>query len=119
MKTPFRLIVLAWCSIVLAHPSVVQANSIKTSTTLTYCSEGSPDFFAPSISTTSTSHDAMRPIYNRLVRHLRGSTRLVPSLAEHWDISRDGLEYIFTFNKACSGTATLTSNPHGISMPMM
>ena len=95
MKNQFRLLVLAWCSIVLVQPSVVQANSTQTSTTLTHCSEGSPDFFAPSISTTSTSHDAMRPIYNRLVRHLRGSTRLVPSLAEHWDISRDGLEYIF------------------------
>lgn len=95
MKTQFRILVLLWCSIALVQPIAAQANSSQSSATLTHCSEGSPDFFAPSISTTSTSHDAMRPIYNRLVRHLRGSTRLVPSLAEHWDISRDGLEYIF------------------------
>jgi dipeptide transport system substrate-binding protein len=62
---------------------------------LVFCSEGSPEFFGPSISTTGTSLDANIPIYDTLVRHIRGSTRLAPGLAERWEVSRDGTEYTF------------------------
>lgn len=77
----------------------VQAQTTERTKKLVYCAEGSPDYFAPSISTTSTSHDAMRPIYSRLLRDVRGSTRLVPNLAEHWQVSRDGKEYTFFLQK--------------------
>ena len=101
MKTSLKTLFLVMCLIALGHASVTRAEDSEYASPeeLVYCSEGNPDFFAPSISTTSTSHDAMRPIYSRLIRDLRGSTRLVPSLAEHWDISRDGKTYTFYLQK--------------------
>ena len=62
---------------------------------LVFCAEGSPEFFSPSISNTATSFDANQPIYDTLLRHIRGSTRIAPSLAERWEISRDGTQYTF------------------------
>ena len=55
--------------------------------TLVYCSEGSPENFTPAMNTTGTSFDAARPIYNQLVEFERGSTKVVPGLAESWDVS--------------------------------
>ena len=64
--------------------------------TLVYCSEGSPEGFNPSLYTAGTTFDASsRTLYNRLVEFERGSTEIVPALAESWDISDDGLEYTF------------------------
>lgn len=63
--------------------------------TLVFCSEASPEFFAPSISNTATSFDANQPIYDTLVRYMRGGTRITPGLAERWEISRDGTQYTF------------------------
>ena len=111
MKTHLRLLTLAWCSFVLVQPMVAHAGDTQPQTTLRHCSEGSPDYFAPSISTTSTSHDAMRPIYDRLVRHVRGSTRLVPSLAEHWDVSLDGKQYTFYLQKGVQWHSNLYFQP--------
>ena len=58
--------------------------------TLVYCSEGSPENFTPAINTTGTSFDAARPIYDQLVIFERGSTKVVPGLAESWESSADG-----------------------------
>jgi dipeptide transport system substrate-binding protein len=63
--------------------------------TLIYCSEGSPENFNPQINTTGTSFDAARPVYNQLVEFARGTTTLVPALAESWDISDDKTVYTF------------------------
>ncbi|MET0528602.1 MAG: ABC transporter substrate-binding protein, partial [Microvirga sp.] len=63
--------------------------------TLVYCSEGSPENFYPGVNTTGTSSDASEQIYNRLVEFEPGGTRVVPGLAEKWDISEDGLVYTF------------------------
>ena len=67
--------------------------------TLVYCSEGSPENFAPSINTTGTSFDASEQIYDNLVDFERGGTKVVPGLAEKWDVSKDGLEYTFHLRK--------------------
>ncbi|MEJ6021178.1 ABC transporter substrate-binding protein [Ramlibacter sp. PS4R-6] len=67
--------------------------------TLVYCSEGSPENFYPGVNTTGTSFDAAEPIYNRLVEFERGGTRVVPGLAEKWDISADGKTYTFHLRK--------------------
>ena len=53
--------------------------------TLVYCSEGSPENFTPALNTTGTSFDAARPVYNQLVEFERGTTKVVPGLAESWD----------------------------------
>ena len=66
-----------------------------TAKTLVYCSEGSPENFTPAINTTGTSFDAARPVYNRLTEFKRGTTEVVPGLAESWDISPDGLTLTF------------------------
>ena len=68
--------------------------------TLVYCSEGSPEGFNPSLYTAGTTFDASsRQIFNRLVEFERGTTKIVPALAESWSVSDDGLEYTFHLRK--------------------
>jgi len=68
--------------------------------TLVFCSEGSPENFNPQLYTSGTSVDASAvPIYNRLVDFTPGTTDLIPSLAESWDISPDGKIYTFHLRK--------------------
>ncbi len=63
--------------------------------TLVFCSEGNPESLNPQIVTTTTGINAGRPFFNNLVEFPPGSTEPVPSLAESWTISDDGLEYVF------------------------
>ncbi len=64
--------------------------------TLVYCSEGDPSGFNPSLFTDGTTFDASsRQIYNRLVEFDRGTTNIIPALAESWEVSEDGLTYTF------------------------
>lgn len=68
--------------------------------TFVYCSEGSPVAFNPQITTDGTSNNAVSyTIYNRLVDFAPGSTEIIPSLAESWEISKDKLTYIFNLKK--------------------
>jgi len=62
---------------------------------LVFCSEGSPDHFATSLRATTTSRNINNAIYETLVTHIRGETKLAPGLAEHWEISPDGKQYTF------------------------
>jgi len=63
--------------------------------TLVYCSEGAPETFNPQLTTTGTSFDVTHSVYDRLVDFERGSTGTVPGLASSWDVSADGLIYVF------------------------
>jgi dipeptide transport system substrate-binding protein len=67
--------------------------------TLVFCSEGSPENFYPGINTTGTSFDANSQIYSRIVDFERGTTKVVPGLAEKWEISADGKVYTFHLRK--------------------
>jgi len=68
--------------------------------TLVYCSEGSPEGFDPAPYTAGTTFDASsKPIYSRLVEFDRGTTNVIPGLAESWTVSPDGLEYTFNLRK--------------------
>ena len=64
--------------------------------TLVYCSEGSPEGFDPALYTSGTTFDASsHTVYNQLVEFETGTTKVLPGLAESWEVSEDGLEYTF------------------------
>ncbi|MBS0564784.1 MAG: ABC transporter substrate-binding protein [Proteobacteria bacterium] len=68
--------------------------------TLVYCSEGSPEGFDPAPYTAGTTLDASaKAVYNRLVEFEKGTTKVIPGLAESWDVSADGKEYTFHLRK--------------------
>jgi dipeptide transport system substrate-binding protein len=75
------------------------ASGMAQAKTLVFCSEGSPENFYPAINTTGTSFDANSQIYSRIVDFERGTTNVVPGLAERWDISPDGTVYTFHLRK--------------------
>lgn len=63
---------------------------------LVFCSEAAPDGFDYAMYTSATTNDAAaQTIYNRLVEFEPGGTKVIPALAEKWDISPDGLQYTF------------------------
>ncbi len=96
-RTPLRASKVAMlCAVALPALMALTPAAAKT---LVYCSEGSPENFAPSINTTGTSFDATEQIYDNLVKFERGGTQVTPGLAEKWTVSKDGLEYIFVLRK--------------------
>ena len=99
--------------------------------TLVFCSEGNPEGFNPQFSTTGTTFDASsRQIYNRLVEFERGTTKLIPGLAESWDVSADGKSFTFSLHKGVKfanaapvngrefTAADVTVAPDAVSMAM-
>ncbi len=64
--------------------------------TLTVCTEASPDGFDYSLFHANSTADASsEALYNRLVEFEPGTTKLVPALAERWELSADGKTYTF------------------------
>lgn len=63
--------------------------------TLVFCSEGNPDNLSPPLARTNTSFDVLNPVFDNLVRFDIATRSIVPSLAESWTISDDGLVYTF------------------------
>ena len=83
----------------VAIAALVAGANAGSAKTLVYCSEGSPENFTPAINTTGTSFDAARPVYNRLTEFKRGTTEVVPGLAESWDIADGGKTITFHLRK--------------------
>jgi len=79
--------------------------------TLVFCSEGSPENFYPGINTTGTSFDANSQIYSRIVDFERGTTKVVPGLAEKWEISADGTVYTFQLRKGVKWQSNANFKP--------
>ncbi len=64
--------------------------------TLVFCSRESPDTFNPQLSTSQATFDASaRQVYDRLLMLDAESGEVVPALAETWQVSDDGLDYVF------------------------
>ncbi|WP_118181762.1 ABC transporter substrate-binding protein [Paraburkholderia phosphatilytica] len=82
--------VLAGLAGLIAAPASVLAKP------LTVCTESSPDGFDVvqynSLVTTNASADV---IFNSLVAYDEAQKKVVPSLAEKWEVSSDGLSYTF------------------------
>ena len=77
------------------------------SQSLVVCSEAAPEGFDIVQYTAATTADASaETVYERLVQFAPGSTRIIPALAESWEISADGLTYTFTLRDGviCSDT---------------
>ena len=67
--------------IALAVPALLATAGVVAKT-LVFCSEGSPENFYPAVNTTGTSFDANSQIYSRVVDFERGTTKVIPGLAE-------------------------------------
>lgn len=82
-------------AVVLAF-AVSSSHALLPNKTLIYCSDGAPAGFDPAqfISKAEYTTSAFT-IHNRLVEFRQGSAEPYPSLAIHWDVSSDGLQYTF------------------------
>jgi len=96
------------CAVALPALLALAPASAKT---LVYCSEGSPENFAPSVNTTGTSFDASEQIYDNIVDFERGGTKVVPGLAERWTVSPDGKEYTFHLRKGVKWQSNKSFKP--------
>ena len=83
----------------VALAAMLAGAGFASAKTLVYCSEGSPENFTPAINTTGTSFDAARPVYNRLTEFKRGTTEVVPGLAESWEVTDGGKTITFHLRK--------------------
>lgn len=102
-------LIAAFCGATMLMASM---NAGAAGKTLVFCSEGSPEGFNPAFYTAGTTFDASsRQIYNRLVQFERGTTKVVPGLAEKWEISDDGTEYTFHLRKGVKFHTTKKFTP--------
>lgn len=82
------IVVVAALAVALSAPAFAKV--------LVYCSEASPEGFDPALFVTGATFDASsQVIYNRLVEYEHGTAKVVPGLAQSWDVSDDGLTYTF------------------------
>jgi dipeptide transport system substrate-binding protein len=97
---------------VLGAVSVLALGTAAQAKTLVYCSEGSPEGFAPMLFTSGTTFDASsKPVYNRLIEFERGDTKTVPGLAESFTVSDDGLTYTFKLRPGVKWHSSKTFTP--------
>jgi dipeptide transport system substrate-binding protein len=93
--------------------SLLGSASVSAQTkTFVYCSEASPSTFNPQMASDGPTFNASsRAVYSRLVDFEKGGTKVMPSLAEKWDISKDGKTYTFKLRKNVSFHETSNFKP--------
>lgn len=100
---------MRWIGIALLMGWSLTAAAEKT---FVYCSEASPSSFNPQMGEDGpTFNAAAETIFNRLVDFAPGETRIVPSLAEKWSVSKDGKVYTFTLRKNAAFHTTENFKP--------
>lgn len=86
--------------ILVATALAAMMGGAASAKTFVYCSPASPEGFDPAAYTGGDTFDASaHPVYNRLAEFENGTTKVVPGLAESWDVSSDGMEYTFHLRK--------------------
>jgi dipeptide transport system substrate-binding protein len=102
----------AFAAAAVVATALVAAADVSHAKTLIFCSEGSPEGFNPSLYTSGTTFDATaRNIFNQLVQFERGTTKIVPGIAESWTVSDDGLVYTFRLRKGVKFHTTKSFTP--------
>jgi len=79
--------------------SIAFAKTPQIGGTLVFGRSGDAMSLDPSHATDRETFYVSANIYNTLVQFKYGSTKIEPGLATSWDISKDGLEYIFHLRK--------------------
>ena len=75
-------------------------SKILNAKTFTFCSAASPSSLNPQLAVDGSTFTATsKTMFNRLVDFKTEGTDLVPSLAESWTVSKDGLNYTFQLKK--------------------
>ncbi|MDH4871506.1 ABC transporter substrate-binding protein [Pseudomonas sp. BN515] len=91
----------------LAALPLLLAPLLTQAATLSVCTEASPEGFDVvqynSLTTTNASADVLM---NRLVEFDAQNSKLVPGLAERWDVSADGLTYSFQLRQGVAFHST-------------
>jgi dipeptide transport system substrate-binding protein len=75
---------------------LILGGGIVQAAPLTVCTEASPDGFdVVQYNSLTNTNAAADTIFNRLVEYDAASGKIVPSLAQQWQVSSDGLQYTF------------------------
>ncbi len=91
---------------------LLSASSAWAEKTFVYCSEGSPSTFNPQMADDGpTFNAASQMLYNRMTDFEPGTTKVIPSLAEKWTVSKDGLTYTFKLRSGVTFHQSETFKP--------
>lgn len=96
---------------ILCAVLVLLLPAAASASTLVFCSEGMPETVSPPLATTTTGINAGRQIFDYLLDVKPGTTELIPSLAESWTISPDGLVYTFRLREGVEFHSTRQFTP--------
>lgn len=86
-----RLAALAFVPFALFMGTAQPATAGKA---LIVCAAANPESFYPGASSSPVALDAANQIYDRLIGHEAGIVKLVPRLAQNWEVSNDGKTYL-------------------------
>ncbi|KQW00161.1 ABC transporter substrate-binding protein [Rhizobacter sp. Root1221] len=96
----------------LASALALGAASAHAAGTLTVCTENSPDGFDIAQYESAVTNDAAgRTLYDQLLAFKRGTTEVVPGLAEKWEVSPDGMTYTFSLRRGVKFHTTAWFKP--------
>ncbi|WP_293762648.1 ABC transporter substrate-binding protein [uncultured Aquitalea sp.] len=91
---------MRFCSLLLAGLLAGFASTaVQAGRPLVFCAETAPEGFDPALWDSASTYNVTRQIFQGLVKFKRGGTEIIPVLATSWDISPDGLEYVFHLRK--------------------